>query len=80
MYDFTFSISVYLSFQKTDFTIIIIAVTACVAVVCIVLVIAWVLHSSQSKAKHDIYMAKYEGKPDTTKRPTLNIQTLTDPE
>ena len=65
MYDFTFSISIYLSFQKTDFTVIIIAVTSCVTVVCIVLVIAWVLHSSHSKAKYDIYMAKYEGKPDT---------------
>ena len=77
MYDFTFSISVYLSFQKTDFKIIIIAMTACVTVVCIVLVIAWVLHSSQSKAKHEIYMDKYKGKPDTTKRPTFNVQTLT---
>ena len=68
MYDFTFSISIYLSFQKTDFTVIIIAVTSCVAVICIVLVIAWVLHSHQSKSKYDIYVSKYEGKPDTTKQ------------
>jgi len=67
VYDFTFSISVYLSFQKTDFTIIIIATTASVTVVCIILVIAWVLHSSKSKAKNDICMDKYEEKPDTTK-------------
>ena len=54
--------------------------TVCVTVVCIVSVIAWVLHSSHTKAKQakqEICMDKYEGKPGTTKRPTFNIQTLT---
>ena len=50
--------------------------TVCVTVVCTVLVIAWVLHPSHTKTRQEIYMDKYEGKPDITKRPTFNIQTL----
>ena len=53
--------------SKTDFTIIIIATIVGVIAVCIVSVIAWVLHSSRTKVKEDIDMDEYERKPDTTK-------------
>ena len=48
----------------------------CVTVLCTVSFIAWILHPSHTKARQEIYMDKYEGKPDITKRPTFNIQSL----